>query len=146
MGGWVGLPGPSQPPGSIREPAHCRRRGDPPADLRAAARTAPQGEGGPGCQAGDGQHPQRGFQERAVSSGPAPPSSSPGRSRGAIDYISSLLGDSWGHGDRDSQVTPSGRSFSVIPGHSPHSLCPVFTALAVDIAHLYPVVSFFMQL
>lgn len=82
--------------------------------------------------AGVSHLPERGFQERAVSRGPAPPSSFPGRPRGAADYTSSphLLGDDCGLGTR--RPEPSRRSLRIIAiGAS--SLFPVLKALVIAV-------------
>lgn len=90
VGGWGGLPGHLQPSGSSWERAGLQRRGEPPADLRVAARASPQGQGASRCPARQRQLLQRRFQERAVSPGRAPPSCFPRRPRGTVDYRSSL--------------------------------------------------------
>ena len=72
------------------ETAGLQRRGEPPADLRVAARASPQGQGASRCPARQRQLLQRRFQERAVSPGRAPPSCFPRRPQGTVDYRSSL--------------------------------------------------------
>lgn len=73
VGGWGGLPGHLQPIGSSWETAGLPRRGEPPADLRVAARSSPQGQGASRRPARERQLPQSRFQERAVSPSQAPP-------------------------------------------------------------------------
>lgn len=81
-------------------------------------RAAASEEGGPGCRAGVSQRPESRFQERAVSPGPASPSSSPSRPRGASDYISSphlSVRGRLGTCRSGSASTPSTCSFRITP-------------------------------
>ena len=126
------------------ETAGLQRRGEPPADLRAAARASPQGQGASRCPARQRQLLQRRFQERAVSPGRAPPSCFPHHPQGTVDYRSSLhlpvrrrRGTRW-QGDEDPHPRPRPPLApcilsEIFPGQSSQSLYPVLKVRVVDV-------------